>query len=130
MVIAIPTRTNSPMMSPGITNGPNMYTRMTAATLTALTDAATGALSSLLAERDVQIEQPGMLGKGERATYTAATGVFELTGNPTLKTPQLIITKAQKLSWDRASNRYYATGPYTMNVPEAAKRISESSKTP
>ena len=115
---------------PGITNGPDRHARMTARRLTARTDPATGALSSLLAEDNVQIEQPGVVGNGERAAYNAATDVLELTGNPTLKTPELSFSKAQKLSWHRAKNRYYATGPYTMIVPEAAKRVSESSKSP
>lgn len=114
--------------SPGMTNGPNVHRKLTATTLTALTDPATGELASLLAEGNVQIEQPRVLGKGERAAYNTATDIFELTGNPTLKTPELIFTKAQKLSWHRRTNRYYATGPYAMVVPEGAKRVRESAK--
>jgi len=102
--------------TPGITNGPNAYRKLTTRTLTARTEPATGALSDLLAERDVRIEQFGSLATGERATYTAATDIFEVTGQPTLETVQMTITDARTLVWDKARNRFSATAPYKIKL--------------
>lgn len=96
----------------GITNGPNVYRRLTTRSLTARTAATTGALSELLADHDVRIEQSGSLATGDRATYTAATDSFEVSGKPTLESAQMTITDARTLVWDKARNRFSATAPY------------------
>ena len=100
--------------TPGMTNGPNVYRKLTTRTLTARTDSATGGLSDLLAEGGVRIEQSDSLATGERATYDAVTDTFEVTGHPKLETPQMTITDAQRLVWDKAKNRFSATAPYNI----------------
>jgi lipopolysaccharide export system protein LptA len=102
--------------TPGITNGPNVYRKLTTRSLTARTDPDTGGLSDLLADRDVRIEQLGSLATGDRATYTAATDSFEVTGRPTLETSQMTITDARTLVWDKAKNRFSATAPYRIKL--------------
>ncbi len=110
--------------TPGITNGPGAYRKLTARTLTARTDPATGSLSDLVAENTVRIEQSGSLATGERATYAATTDIFEVTGQPTLETSQLTITDARTLVWDKTRNRFSATAPYTIRL--RAETLKES----
>jgi lipopolysaccharide export system protein LptA len=102
--------------TPGVTNGPAAYRKMVTSTLTAHTDPTNGALSTLLAQGGVTIDQFNNLAKGERATYTAATDSFELTGNPTLETPKSIITQADKLIWDKVNQQFVGTGPLKMEL--------------
>jgi lipopolysaccharide export system protein LptA len=85
-------------------------------------------LSDLVAEGDVQIEQPGSMAKGARATYTAATDFLELTGTPTLDTPQARITEARTLVWDKAKNRFAATAPYRITFTPDAKQALAAKK--
>jgi len=116
--------------TPGVTNGPNAYRQLTTSLLTARTDPATGALSDLLAEGGVRIEQIGSLAMGDRATYTAATDRFVVSGKPTLETPQMTITDARTLVWDKAKNRFSATAPYkirfrTDSLSKSVEKLKE-----
>lgn len=94
----------------GVTNGPNAHSRMTAARLTAFCEATNGALRELVAEGGVVAEQPGSVARAERTTYTAATEILELTGQPTLRTPEANVTGAERIVWDRKHNRVSARG--------------------
>jgi lipopolysaccharide export system protein LptA len=114
---------------PGVAEGTNVYRKLITRTLTARSDSPTGALSSLLAEGDVQIEQPGNIAKGERVTYTTATDLLELTGSPTLQTPQVTITDARTLVWDKANNGFSATAPYKIKLRlETIKKVRQKPK--
>jgi lipopolysaccharide export system protein LptA len=111
--------------TPGVTNGPAIYRKLSTRTLTAHAGPPNGALSDVVAEGEVQVEQPGSMARGERATYTAATDVLELTGTPTLDTPQARITEARTLVWDKAKNRFVATAPYRiMFIPDAKQALA------
>lgn len=110
--------------TPGVTNGPAAYRKLTARTLTARTDPATGKLSELWAEGKVRIEQAGSLATGERAAYTAATDSFEVSGKPTLETAQITITDARTLVWDKARNRFAATAPYTIKFRAESMKLA------
>jgi hypothetical protein len=73
------------------------------------------------------VEQPGKVARGERAIYTKATDRLELTGSPSLETPQLIITEARTLVWDKANQGFSATAPYRIKIKlpdETVKKIS------
>ncbi len=116
---------------PGSTNGPTIYRRLTTRALTARSDTNTGNLVDMVAEGDVDITQPGSVARGGRATYTAATDFLELTEQPSLETPQFIITDARSLFWDKARGRYRGTGLYKIRFrPEALKQTAEKFKKP
>lgn len=116
---------------PGVTNGPAIYRKLSTHTLTARSDPTTGAWLNLVAEGDVQIAQPGSLAGGGRATYTAATDFLELTDSPVLETPQILITDARTLYWDKANARFAGTGPFKIKFkPEAVRQTAEKLKTP
>lgn len=115
---------------PGVTNGPSMYRRMDANTLAANADAATGEMAELVAEGGVRIEQPGSVARGSRAVYARSTQVLKLLGNPSLETPQVIISEANELMWDNARSTMLGTGYKSQVKPEALKRAGESPKLP
>lgn len=105
--------------TPGLTNGPDAHRKLSTRLLTARTDPVSGGLADLMAEGDVRIEQAGSLATGERAAYSAARDSFEVTGQPTLTTPQMVITDARSLVWDKARNRFAATAPYRIRLESA-----------
>jgi lipopolysaccharide assembly outer membrane protein LptD (OstA) len=116
---------------PGVAEGTNVYRKLVTRTLAAWSDSPADGLSNLLAEGDVQVEQSGKVAKGARAVYTKATDLLELTGSPTLETPQAIITDARTLVWDKAHNGFSATAPYKIKIKlpdETVKKISGKAK--
>jgi lipopolysaccharide export system protein LptA len=111
----------------GVTNGPNAYRLLTAGSLTAAWNSPTGALSNFIAEGGVQAEQAGSVANGQRAAYTSATDVLELTGQPTLDTPEATITGADKIIWDKKSSGFSVRGRYQVTGrPGALKRKLEA----
>lgn len=115
----------------GVTNGPATYRKLNARTITSQSTSATNGLADLVAEGGVTVEQPGSVARGERANYASATQVLELTGKPTLETPELFITEARLLVWDRAQGRLAARPPYKITVraevlPEAREALNPS----
>jgi len=114
--------------TPGVAKGTNAYRKLLTRTLTVRSDSPGGELSGLLADRDVRVEQPGSVAKGERAIYTKATDLLELTGNPTLETPQVIITDARTLVWNKVNNGFSATAPYKikLRVPPGEKSFRKA----
>jgi len=109
----------------GVTNGADAYRRLTTRTLTARSDSATGELSDLLAEGGVEVEQSDGLARGGRATYAAKMDVLELLDRPTLETPQVIISEARTLAWDKAKNRFSATAPYKLKLKSVAVKQAQ-----
>jgi lipopolysaccharide export system protein LptA len=116
---------------PGVTNGPAAYRRLAAQTLTALAEPVTGALTSLHAEGAVVIEQSANRATGGRAVYQAQTGVLELTDAPELETPEVQISGARSLLWDRTHNRYAMSGPFRARIKtETARELAEKVRSP
>jgi lipopolysaccharide export system protein LptA len=111
--------------TPGVTNGPAIYRKLTASTLTAQPSPQAGRAADLVADGDVRFDEPGRSGRGGHATYTGATDIMELTGNPVVETPQGTVTGASVLIWDRANDRLSATGLYKIEPPPDAGKPSD-----
>ncbi len=117
--------------TPGVTNGPAIYRRMTARTLTADADPATGKLGELVADGDVKLEEPDTWATGDRAVYTRVTDTFKLTGKTVLETSQVIITESPEVYWSQAEKKFVAREPCVIKVkPAALKHAGESQKLP
>ena len=127
--------------TPGVTNGPTVFRRMTARTLTATADPATGQLNELVADGGVKLEEPGTAATGDRAVYGRAADSFKLTGKTVLETPQAIFTESPEVYWSRVDKKFSAREPCVIKVKaealkseaiksEALKRIGESPKLP
>lgn len=116
---------------PGVTNGPAIYRRLGAQTLSARADPTSGAWASLLAEGDVVLEHPGSRATGGRAVYEADSGVLELRENPTLETPEVLIGGARALRWDRTRGTYAMSGPFKARIKaETARQLAEKIQSP
>ncbi len=114
--------------TPGVTNGPAAYQKLEAAAMTSRMNPATGELRELTAEGGVHLEQPGGRAAGEQAIFDMASETVKLTGSPTAETPQLIVTEAQALLWDRASNRFSGTAPYKMKFRSSLAKQDATKK--
>ena len=117
--------------TPGITNGPAIYRRMTSRTLNADADPATGKLGELVADGGVVLDEPGTRATGDRAVYTRATDTFKLTGKTILETPEVIFTESPEVYWSQTKKQFIAREPCVIKVKSAAlKRAGESQKLP
>lgn len=74
----------------------------------------TNRLERAVATGQVRVSRDARRAEGERVTYTGATGVLELTGNPRVETPDGRITGAEVLSWDTRRNRAGGRGAYRL----------------
>ena len=85
----------------------------------------------IIAEGDVQIEQPGMFATGDRATYELSDGKVRLTGGPPrITTPERSVT-ADMFVIDRDENTFAATGNYRITMKrEAASEFNLGRKEP
>jgi lipopolysaccharide export system protein LptA len=72
----------------------------------------TNRLDRAVATGQVRVTRDGRRAEGERVTYTATTGVLELTGTPRVETSDGHITGAEVLSWDTRHNRAGGRGAY------------------
>ncbi|MEK7707029.1 MAG: LptA/OstA family protein, partial [Verrucomicrobiota bacterium] len=113
----------------GVTNGPAKYRKLTAQTLTARPSPQTNGVADLVADGDVQLIEPGATARGEHGTYTGATDIVELTGNPMVDTPKAIVT-GQTLVWDKANNRFAGSGYKIKSKPEPVGKTAEALKAP
>ena len=117
--------------TPGVTNGPAIFRRMTTRTLTAATHPATGQLAELVADGSVKLQEPGTEATGDRAVYVRASDSFKLTGKTVLETPQAIFTESPEVYWSQADKKFFAREPCVIKVKsEALKRLGESPKLP
>jgi lipopolysaccharide export system protein LptA len=73
--------------------------------------AQSNAVERLVAERNVLLLQDQRSASGARAVYTATNNQVELTGNPKAETPQMKITDAQVIIWERTPNRFLVDRP-------------------
>jgi hypothetical protein len=64
------------------------------------------------AEKDVIFIQDQRIAEGTKAVYTDATGLMELTGNPTATMPEGQIIEADRLVWDRVHARLISRGKF------------------
>jgi lipopolysaccharide export system protein LptA len=62
----------------------------------------TNQVESIIAERNVRIEQEGRTAQGNHAVFDGASQVLELTGQPTAMSPEGRITQTDVLVWDAA----------------------------
>lgn len=110
--------------SAGVTNGPDGYRRLTASRLTAKWDSPSGALSSFVADQNVEIDAPDTKGQASHATadkltftQTIASGVtnqtIELTGRPQLTNPQGRLV-GDIIIWDMVHDKFF-TRNYKLN---------------
>lgn len=65
-------------------------------------------VSHIVAERDVSIMQDQRRAHGEMAVYTSTNQVVVLTGNPTAEAPEVKVTEADVVIWDRLQNKFYS----------------------
>jgi lipopolysaccharide transport protein LptA len=92
--------------------------------LTARFAASGSEIETITAEKSVTIVNKGdqTRGKGDKAVYTAATDVLELTGNPSLETAQGELT-ADSVVLDRREGKLRAKGSFKMKLkPDALRR--------
>jgi lipopolysaccharide export system protein LptA len=113
----------------GVTNGPAMYRKLTTQSLTARPSPQTNGGADLVADGDVQFVEPGGTARGEHATYTGATDIVELTGNPRVDTPKAIVT-GRTLVWDRANKRFAGSGYKIKSKPEPVEKTAEALNPP
>ncbi len=74
--------------------------------------ADTNRLDRAVAAEQVRVTRGKRRAEGERATYTEATGVLELTGAPRVETPDGRVTGAEALRWDTRRNRAGGRGAF------------------
>ena len=89
-----------------------VFTRMTSGLAHGLFAPSTNKLDRVIAEKDVRVTQGERVIHGAQAVYTGATGLLELTGNPTATMPEGQITGAERLIWDRTRARFIGRGKF------------------
>jgi lipopolysaccharide transport protein LptA len=102
----------------GVTNGAAVWQRFCCDALTARVHPTTGLLDTAVARGDVLLERDRLRATGTEALYAAEKRTIEFTGAPVIETPQFIMTQAEALVWDVASNRCYARGRFKVELPE------------
>ena len=115
---------------PGTGKAKPTITKFVADRLTAKFAAATNQVQTMVAERNVTIEQDGRTAHGSHAHYDGASQVLELTGQPTAVAPEGRITEAEVLVWDAAKEQLRVKGKFksewqrlrTARMDEALKR--------
>ena len=80
--------------------------------------AHTNQVREMIAEREVSIVQDTKSAQGDRAVYTAANDIVQLSGSPTADMPLGRITEAEVLIWDRGHNTLKAKGKTVVGVGE------------
>ncbi len=121
--------------TPGATNGPAEYRRLTAHTLAVQPSPQSSGTADAEASGDVRYEEPGAVARGAQANYTGATDTLKVTGGPSLVITlparvggrlsggTVTVTDASVLTWDRASGLCSARGQYRIAMqPHAAER--------
>jgi hypothetical protein len=78
--------------------------------VTAYFSTLTNRVDRVVAEKDVVFTQDERIARGTNAVYTEATGLLELTGQPTATMPEGQVTEAERLVWDRLHTRLIGRG--------------------
>lgn len=83
----------------------------------------TNRLDRATAAGQVRVSRGDRRAEGERATYTAATGRLELTGQPRVETAQGRITGAEVLTWDTRHHRAGGRGAFRLEWTTLPDRL-------
>jgi lipopolysaccharide export system protein LptA len=83
----------------------------------------TNRLDRATAAGQVRVSRGDRRAEGERATYTAATGRLELTGQPRVETPEGRITGAEVLTWDTRHHRAGGRGAFLLEWTALPDRL-------
>jgi len=89
-----------------------VFTTITSEKVTAFFSSVTNRLDKLIAEKDVLFIQSDRRAHGEKAIYTEANGLMELTGQPTATLPEGQVSEAERLVWDRVHERFVGRGKF------------------
>jgi len=83
----------------------------------------TNRLDHATAAGQVRVSRGDRRAEGERATYTAATGRLELTGQPRVETTEGRITGAEVLTWDTRRQRAGGRGAFRLEWTALPDRL-------
>ncbi len=83
----------------------------------------TNRLERATATGQVRVSRGDRRAAGEHATYTAATGRLELTGQPRVETPEGRITGAEVLTWDTRLQRARGRGAFRVEWTALPDRL-------
>jgi lipopolysaccharide export system protein LptA len=87
-------------------------TRVVTDRLTARFAGQTNQVETIVAERNVTLEQEGRTAHGDHAVYHGDRQLLELTGQPTALSPEGRIIEADKLIWDAAQQQLRVHGQF------------------
>ncbi len=92
---------------------PATYSRLVAESVFAdfFPDTNTNAVREMIAERDVFLMQDVRTATGQKAVYTATNNSIELTGKPMVQAPEMRITNADVIVWDRTQQKFFLRRP-------------------
>jgi lipopolysaccharide export system protein LptA len=88
-------------------------------------------VTQIVADQNVVISQTNMVTTSARAFYTLTNGIVELTGSPTLKSSDRLLT-ADVFLLNRSNNTFKTHGKYRIEMarpPESRKQSSKASGT-
>jgi lipopolysaccharide export system protein LptA len=88
-------------------------------------------VTQIVADQNVVISQTNMVATSARAFYTLTNGIVELTGSPTLKSSDRLLT-ADVFLLNRSNNTFKTHGKYRIEMarpPESRKQSSKASGT-
>ena len=101
------------------------YSRLVADSVFADFFPYTNAVREMIAERDVFMMQDLRTAAGQKAIYTATNNIVELSGKPTVDAPDMRITEADVIIWDRAQQKFFVRRPtgQALAPPPNEKRL-------
>jgi lipopolysaccharide export system protein LptA len=67
----------------------------------------TNQVREAVAQANVRVVHDQRSARGDRAVYTGTNNWVELTGHPTVKSPEGEITNADVLIWDRTEDKFF-----------------------
>jgi lipopolysaccharide export system protein LptA len=101
---------------------------LTSDKVTAYFSTVTNQVERIVAEKEVVFAQDSRTAHGTQAVYTQATGLIELTGQPTAVMPEGRILKAECLIWDQVHQRFMGRGKFRsewQRPPGATNRLAK-----
>jgi len=107
------------------TNTP-IHSRFTSDTVTADFFPRTNQVREAIAEANVRILHDQRSAQGDRAVYTGTNNWVELTGHPSVKSPEGEITNADVLIWDRTQDKFFGKNVAGTGVGPPLKGSNQS----
>lgn len=89
-----------------------VFTQLTSESVTAFFSKQSNQVERIVADKDVVFVQDQRVARGAKAVYTEASGLVELTGEPTASMPEGRIVGAERLIWDQKTGRFISTGKF------------------